>query len=257
MSRTLRLALLSLLLSAAAQAKPYDEQIAKMHFQTGQSYFEARRYEEAVKEFIESYQLSRKVDLLWNIARCYQKLDDPGRMTTYYQKYLAEKPAAPDRVEIEGEIARAAPRVGKLIVHSDVPGSELRVDGELVGLAPIDPVLLTTGKHKIEAGHADYAPATVEVDVPGAQTTEITVTPKDLSVPVVVTKPETSPILLTTQQTEPPRRRWLWPVVGVGAAIVVAAIVFSVLYATRTDFAAQARGSCVDPMHCTLLDGAQ
>ncbi len=256
------LAFVCLLPAAPARAATPDEQIAKAHFQTGEGYFGAGRYEQAVREFLEAYRLSRKVDLLWNIARCYQHMDDPGRMTSYYKQYLAARPAAQDRAQIEAEIARAAPRVGTLIVHSSAPGAELRVDGELVGLAPVDPILLTAGRHKVEASHGEYAPFAVEVDVPGGTTTEVTATLKEAGAPPPAVEPAPAlerPADLVAPPPPPPQRRWVWGVVGGAAAAVVvaAAVVIAVLAAGATDFAAQARGLCTDPARCTLLDGSR
>ncbi len=251
---------LSLVLVAGptpSYAQNLDEKIAKAHFGTGQDYFNAGRYEPAVKEFLEAYRLSHKVDLLWNIAHCYGKLDDPGRMTSYFQQYLKARPAAEDRKSIEAEMDKVAPRVATVALHSEVPGAELRVDGEVVGLAPIEPILLTMGKHHFEASHADHAPAQADVDLPGGRSTDLSLDPKVIDArPVVIQSPATMPALLAPP-VEPPRRRWIGPVVGVLAAVVVAAVVVAVLFTTGgTNYTDRGRALCGDPASCTLIDGS-
>jgi hypothetical protein len=239
--------------SSASFAQTPDEKIAKAHFGTGQDYFNAGRYEPAVKEFLEAYRLSHKVDLLWNIAHCYGKLDDPGRMTSYFHQYLKARPAAEDRKSIEAEMEKVAPRVATVALHSEVPGSELRVDGEVVGLAPIEPILLTMGKHHFEASHAEHAPAQADVDLPGGRSTDLSLDPKAIdATPVVVQAP-----ILVAPPVEPPRRRWIGPVVGVVAAVVVAAVVVAVLFSVGgTNYSDRGRALCVDPANCTLIDGS-
>src|SRR5690242_10803332 len=99
---------LALATPVAAQPQVSEERMraARAHFGLAQDQFKARRYQEAVKEFIESYKLSKRVDLLYNIALCYENLDDPGRMTAYLNRYLTSRPDAPERQEIESKLYR-------------------------------------------------------------------------------------------------------------------------------------------------------
>src|SRR5260221_7415052 len=92
------LGVVSVASGAFAQPQANEERlrIARAHFSLGQDQFNAHHYREAVKELLEAYKLSRKVDLLYNIALCYENLQDPGRMTASLNRYLASRPDAPE-----------------------------------------------------------------------------------------------------------------------------------------------------------------
>lgn len=50
-----------------------DEERAEAHFRSGRAYYERARYEEAAREFLESYRLSPRPELLENAARAYER----------------------------------------------------------------------------------------------------------------------------------------------------------------------------------------
>jgi hypothetical protein len=225
----------------AESALPTDAEIAHSHFVVGNEYFSAGRYAEAARELLEAYRLSKKVDILYDIARCYDHLDDPGRMTTYYMKYLAGRPDAPDREKIEDTLMRIAPRVANLAIQAPPDGTEIFVDGERIGRTPIVPLTLTEGKHKVEARFAEFPPTVRTVQAPGGKTTEVRLEPKKL---------------LLADPGEA-RRRKLYLGIGLaGAALAVVAGVLGAVFgalAARTDYADNARRSCSGPT-CTLVD---
>ncbi len=237
----LALAILCGLGSTAARAATTAEiALAKQHFDTGSAAFAAHRYRPAVSEFLESYRLSRRLDLLFNIGLCYRNLNDPGRATEYYRRYLIALPDAPERVGLERELAAMASHVGRIAVTA-APGSAITLDDIPLGTAPLDDPYVTAGEHTLRAAPSAGAgaPGTVQVVVISGQRLLV-----DL----------TSPWLTAARGQESPRRPWLWPVVGVGAAVVVAAIITSVVLTTGgTDFRGKARASCTAP-GCDLVD---
>jgi len=212
-----------------------DEEIARAHFQTGLSYYDSNRFEPAVKEFLEAYRLSRRPALLYNIGRTYEKLDDPGRATVYYRRYLDAEPSAIERTEIATKLVNFAPRVGELAVKSEPAGAEIAIDGETIGYAPIERQSLTAGTHEVSARGERFA-ATVKVTVEAGVLQTATVDVKRGTVDVERPRPET------------PRtsRRWLWPVLGgVGAAVLAAVVVGLVFGLSGTDYSALGRGTCL------------
>src|SRR2546430_1452293 len=88
-----------------AAPAPGDNEAAKAHFLAGSAYYEQANYADAVKEFNEAYRLSKRTDLLYNIAVCYERLDDYDNAIATLQKYLTDRPDAKDRVTIESRIA--------------------------------------------------------------------------------------------------------------------------------------------------------
>lgn len=87
------LAAISALLLYAAPAAAQtgaDLEVAKQQFLLGKTYYEQAAYTKALKAFKESYQLSKRADLLYNIARCYESLAQLPEAITHYQRYLKD-----------------------------------------------------------------------------------------------------------------------------------------------------------------------
>lgn len=104
-------ALLVVVLSAVLSATPalaQDSQTvaeARSVFTAGQVAFDAGRYADALVYFRRSYSLSRRPELLFNIALCQDRLRNDDAATTAYTRYLAEMPSASNRAEVERRLA--------------------------------------------------------------------------------------------------------------------------------------------------------
>jgi tetratricopeptide (TPR) repeat protein len=103
-------AALSLSSLAYAQSKPAippadDVEAAKAHFAAGSAYYDQANYADAVKEFNEAYRLSHRSDLLYNIAVCYERLQQYDNAIKALQQYLIDKPEAKDKVTIQTRIS--------------------------------------------------------------------------------------------------------------------------------------------------------
>jgi tetratricopeptide (TPR) repeat protein len=94
---------------AAAEdpAIPTDAQKeeAKRHFLDGRAHYASREFAEAAEHFIEAYELTQAPELLYNLARCYERLGEEERAAEQYEMYLRMSPDAEDRVEVEQRIA--------------------------------------------------------------------------------------------------------------------------------------------------------
>jgi tetratricopeptide (TPR) repeat protein len=94
-------------LSSLARAQsPEDQEAAKAHFLAASAYYEQGKYADAVKEFNEAYALSRKPDLLYNIALAYEKMEQYDKAKAALEQYLADNKDAHDRNVIEERIQR-------------------------------------------------------------------------------------------------------------------------------------------------------
>lgn len=79
---------------------------ARRHYNSGAAFYSQGKYAEALVEFTASYRLSRLPDLLFNLGRVAEKMGQPGEAAAYFERYLHEKPDAPDRREVEAEVER-------------------------------------------------------------------------------------------------------------------------------------------------------
>ena len=83
-----------LLLSSTAyaqQAQPGTQsnvQAARTHYQAGVSYYESARYEDAVREFETAYNLTPRVELLFNISQCYERLGNLAEAVRYLESFV-------------------------------------------------------------------------------------------------------------------------------------------------------------------------
>jgi tetratricopeptide (TPR) repeat protein len=91
-------------MAAPACAQRSDDDRARQHFDAGVSYYEQRRYEDAEREFGESYRLSGRAELLVNIATSRERRLDFAGAARSLEQYLAAQPDAEDRVTIETRI---------------------------------------------------------------------------------------------------------------------------------------------------------
>lgn len=155
-------------LPAAAQTADREANVdlARRHFQSGSAYFEEGRFDDAAREFQDSYHLAPRVDLLYNIAQCYLRKGDAARAIDFYRRYLDGKPEASDRPAIERTIAGLRQRVGSVRVEGAPDGSEVIVAGWDAGRAPLaQPVTVTAGMVRVEARLADGSVRSVDVNV--------------------------------------------------------------------------------------------
>lgn len=77
----------SLAVSASAQQQP-DVAAARTHYQAGVSYYESARYEDAVREFETAYEITPRVELLFNISQCYERLGNLGEAVRYLERFV-------------------------------------------------------------------------------------------------------------------------------------------------------------------------
>ena len=101
--------------------KDADIEKAKELFLEATEYYNEGQYAQAVIKFHDTYDLSPQPELLFNIAVCYEELDQDGSAMEYYRKYLEENPDAKDKKAIEKKIAR---------LESGEEGEEEEEEGE-------------------------------------------------------------------------------------------------------------------------------
>ena len=89
---------------APAHALSDDDERAKAHFLAGQSYYDQASYTDALREFNEAYRISKRPALLYNIARCFEGLEQYQDAVRMLERYLDEDPQTSDREAVETRI---------------------------------------------------------------------------------------------------------------------------------------------------------
>lgn len=105
------LAIASLAAPVRAQELSSHEQQARSLFEAGRTAFESGRFEQALRHFEESYELSQRPALLFNIASAADRLQRNERALEAYRAYLEALPDAPNRELAQARIAFLEERV--------------------------------------------------------------------------------------------------------------------------------------------------
>lgn len=91
------------LVAAPCYAQRTDDDLARAHFDSASAYYEQGRYDEAAREFMESFELSHRPALLDNAARAYERglrFDEAIRTLERLRELEPERAAAiTDRIE--------------------------------------------------------------------------------------------------------------------------------------------------------------
>ena len=91
---------------SAGDPPPDDPKIeaAKQHHDKGVEFFEAGDYESALTEFKATYDLSKRQDVLFNMAVATDKLGRYGESAEYLERYLTLEPGAEDAKDLLAKV---------------------------------------------------------------------------------------------------------------------------------------------------------
>src|SRR5262249_37813352 len=92
------IALCAFVLAPAARAQTSADGLAHKHFESGAAYLEQADYDSALREFQAAYDLSKRPEILINVATVDERMGKLSEAIAALEKYLAEAPAD-DRAE--------------------------------------------------------------------------------------------------------------------------------------------------------------
>jgi hypothetical protein len=147
--------------SAPADPPTEDVKIARKRFQEGVAAVDAGNYEAARVAFRQAYALKPHPSVLRNLGqaelRTGRYLDAARHLSTFVRDTAFG--TAPERDAAAKSLAQAETRVGRVLVHVDVAGADITVDGELAGRSPIsDPFYAEPGDRVIRIQKEGYVP---------------------------------------------------------------------------------------------------
>ena len=100
----------ALWMPAGADAQPRgDKKKAEQLYIQGDKQYNLGRYKEAIDLFTQAYEAYDDPQLLFNIGQAYRLDNNCSRAVFFYKRYLALKPKAVNRSEVEGFIAKLEP----------------------------------------------------------------------------------------------------------------------------------------------------
>jgi hypothetical protein len=145
-------------------------------------------YDTAIAALQEAYDLSQKAELLYLIAKAYDKKgDDPVGAKTYYEQYVAEKGGNPPELkEIEGRLsaidadlaakraAAAAASSGKLVLEIEPNGAIVEIEDKKVGVTPLAGALpYQAGSYTVRVSKEGYNEYLSVLDVEANETNKV------------------------------------------------------------------------------------
>jgi tetratricopeptide (TPR) repeat protein len=198
---------------AVSAPSPEAVTAARGHFEAGRVYFGRGEWRRALEEFRAAARDLDRPEFDYNIAKSYDRLGDAARAVDYYRRYLAKRPDAADRAEVEQNVAALRARVGELVLETHTAGAALSVDDDPV--APGVALALTEGKHRAGARKDGFLPRTADLTLRGGETRRLTLVP--IAPPVVVLRR--------------PSRWWIGVLVAGAAVLAAGAVLTGVLVA--------------------------
>ncbi|MBI5538235.1 MAG: PEGA domain-containing protein [Deltaproteobacteria bacterium] len=165
------------LISGIAQGDDAQKARAREYFKHAVTLFDERRFADSLVEFEKSYALVPVFSTLYNIGQVHVALGHPVEAVDAFEKHLAQGGTAipaDQRARVEAELAAQRNRIGEIQMSVLPAGAELRIDGKVVGKAPLStPVKVAAGHHRVEAMLEGYRSVDKEVDLQGKGRLEI------------------------------------------------------------------------------------
>ncbi len=235
--------LLLVLLAQAATPAPGISQPktqAQALLTEGTALYEHGDFAGALDRFQAAYKIYPSPKLQFNIAQADRDLGRPVEAIEAFEQFLAKAPkAAPDLLsEAYQSVGDLRSKLGRLNIQCDTSGSEVAIDGKIVGITPLaQPVWSMPGRHQVVIRHAGFEPINVTVSAGEHET--VVFEPHRLEEPIPAATALGENAALTAIATAAPespvsghshnwlsRQRWyVWAAAGGTLAFTAGAIV--------------------------------
>jgi outer membrane receptor for ferrienterochelin and colicins len=163
----LLLPLAALLVLAPAPARgDANADEADLRFQRGAGLFKSGRYEEALLEFLASNRLVPNRNVVFNIARSYEALEQFEEAYRYYAQYIAEETDPGERKAAQKRVSDLRPRVALIRIESEPPGATVYLERVDLGGRGETPLLIAVspGDHNVLLRMPGTKPTSVSVN---------------------------------------------------------------------------------------------
>ena len=170
---------LPLLLQAGPARAQEDKAKAKKHFKQGTILYDEGNYEAALVEFRASYEANPNWKMRYYVAVTLQALHRFVEAEEELKLYLEEggdDVSEKKKSEVEDILASLSGVIGRLTVLTEPEGAALYLGADGVGETPMaEPLRLDVGTYGLTVKKEGYEPQTLEVEVPGGESVEVTV----------------------------------------------------------------------------------
>lgn len=144
------LAIALLFTAAGAQAQGAAEKArARELYTQGQQLFRQGDFTTAQRAFEDAYRAVPNPVVLLSIAECQVRNEDFAAAVGSLRQYLTDKPNAPDRAQVETQIANLESKPGTVSIESSPPGAVIWVDDENTGYLTPNEISVRSGTHSV------------------------------------------------------------------------------------------------------------
>jgi tetratricopeptide (TPR) repeat protein len=91
--------------TAWAQLTPQQKQEVRQHYEKATRAYDIGKYDEAIAEYQNVYEISGDSKMLYNIGQAYRLNGQPEQALRFYRRYLQRLPNAVNREDVEKKIA--------------------------------------------------------------------------------------------------------------------------------------------------------
>jgi hypothetical protein len=188
--------------------------MARARFKEGVEYYDKGQFELARAAFLQAYALKKHPAVLLNLAWSCLKSGHALEAERYFRQFLSEGKEITDkqRADANDGLNQTHAKLGRIEVSAPT-GTEVTIDGERAGTAPISDIIpVEAGAHTVKFKAPDGATETDSVSVMGGEkvmarynraTVATTTTPSPAPPPVSEPSPAPSPISQGTGETSP------------------------------------------------------
>jgi hypothetical protein len=199
---------------------------ARRLYDEGRGHFDAGRFTEALTSFERAYLLRSNPVVLVPVLECQERLDRVVDAISTIERYLRERPSAPDRARMEQRLQVLRARPSRVRVSSATPGARLVLDGRDLPQETPASLEMPPGRHRIALSVNGQRSDEREIDALPGGTQEITLgaaapstpAPAPTPTPAVEPAPTPPPVAVTPPPPVAPARRGPSPAVWVAAS---------------------------------------
>ncbi|GEM_PF-3012890 len=128
--------------------------------------FDANNYRKAIKLLLKANRLKPESKNLFRVARSYEELNDCGMAIVYYKAFLKEKGQKKSRRRTAKKAIRKSrscgnytPELsGRFFIKSSPSGVGVTIDGENIGVTPVEIAGFIEGQHQLDFERRGYSP---------------------------------------------------------------------------------------------------
>ena len=115
-----------------AQADPParpERAAAKQRAERAAAHYKIGRFAEALTDYTAAYDIAPVPEILFNIGQCHFQLGRFDRAIFFYERYLGDRPNAPNRALVESLLGEARQNLDRQRTRSLAPSTALSSDG--------------------------------------------------------------------------------------------------------------------------------